>query len=197
MGTKKDRTGSSSRLLKIIFAKVFRVKGLSKMRKVIVLLLCVSLLFGILTSAEAESDTAALNEGEISAAAFSALAGEGGRGSFDPINPEDVIDSRIIIVNPELKDQELIIMIRVSESEVYCWAMKLTSDNLALSQAALSEDAPLCLVILYLDGKTPYAIGYTEDEKDIFTFDDFMTYAYGIMYHAFDLLNEEAAAQIG
>ena len=156
-----------------------------EVKKTVALLITISILFGALAFAAAEGETIALmNALEAWADAYSGIAGEGQVMQMEPLNPSDGINSRYIFVSDEWTGVELKVMVRISETEVICWRLPLSKDNVVTAMSALFSHAPTCYVESRKDGEMPETAMYIRGTGNSTTFAKFLVDAKKIVRSA-------------
>lgn len=142
------------------------------MKKLVSVLLLLSLL---LTAAAAAAD-----EGQAAVDAFSAKAGLYVRLGMQKTADYDVNNSRMVFIGNAKMGSELVVLIRLSDTEVAYWPLALNEDNLVLAKTLFTEDAPYCLLGVYRDGKMQNASIYVQGDST-FPYEKFMTKVNGIL----------------
>ncbi len=155
------------------------------MKKIVILLVSISILFSTLGFAAAEGETtAALNAGEEWAAVYSGIVGEGQVMQMEPLNPSDGINSRFIFINDQWPELELRVAVRTSETEVVCWRLPLSKNNVSLALGTLYNHVPMCYVESRKDGEMPETAMYIRSTANSTTFAKFLVDAKQIVRSA-------------
>ncbi len=155
------------------------------MKRIMTLLVSISILFGVLAFAAAEGETtAALNAGEEWAAVYSGIVGEGQVMQMEPLNPSDGINSRFIFINDQWPELELRVAVRTSETEVVCWRLPLSKNNVSLALGTLYNHVPMCYVESRKDGEMPETAMYIRSTANSTTFAKFLVDAKQIVRSA-------------
>ena len=155
------------------------------MKRIMTLLVSISILFGALAFAAAEgTDADILKEVETWVTVFSKHAGEGQVVPMKPINPSDGIDSRFIFINDQWPELEIRVAVRTSETEVVCWRLPLSNNNVSLALGTLYNHVPMCYVESRKDGEEPDTAMYIKGSDSTLPFGEFMTEAKRIVRSA-------------
>ena len=101
-----------------------------------------------------------------------------------PINPSDGIDSRYIFINDQWPELEIRVAVRTSETEVVCWRLPLSKNNVSLALGTLYNHVPMCYVESRKDGEEPETAMYIRGSDSTLPFGEFMTEAKRIVRSA-------------
>ena len=144
------------------------------MKKLIaVFLALVIIMLSSIGLADANWGTKSLNDAEIDAVALSAFLGDGKIMNLPSGTDEDVVNSRYIFIGDKTLGADLVVMIRISDSQVCLWMLELNKENLIKAKLALNEKAPLCYVSLYENGIETKSAMYVQSFSSIFPYDKF------------------------
>lgn len=147
------------------------------MKKIIAVILAVSLLLCFSAAfAETNERGKTLNEAETAAVALSMFLGNPILIDSVRSSEYDMVNSRYIYMgNKEEVGYDLMVLIRISDEEVYAWGLDMTPENLVKAKLALDENAPVC-ALLYDAGNGQEEIAiYEKDYSAGFSYTDFMT----------------------
>lgn len=144
------------------------------MKKVIAILLTVLILANISVAlADVNWGTKTLNEGETAGYALSMFLGDPSLINVKKNDSFDDINARYMFINFEALGCDLGVAIRVSDTQMYFWALDMTPDNLIKAKLVLDEDAPECYVMYYEGNEIKDSATYYKDFSSILTYDSF------------------------
>ena len=144
------------------------------MKKLIAFFLIVVLMMlSAIGFADANWGTKSLSDAEIAAYALSAFLGDGKIMNLPSGTDDDVVNSRYIFVGDKTLGADLIVMIRISHSQVCLWMLELNKENLIKAKLALDEKAPLCYVSLYENGIETKSAMYVQNLSSFLPYDKF------------------------
>ena len=145
------------------------------MKKIVTLLVSISILFGMLGFAAAEGETEIeINEGMVAAYYYSLDMGDNGHiVKMNSTNPADQINSKFVFINTRLPGEEIAVMIRISETELICWQKPLTKENLDLALVVLHKEAPYCRTEVLIEGEPEMKAEYVKDSDSSLSFYEF------------------------